>query len=59
MEDKWNVNELHSILVEEEMRLKNQGTHSTHLVTTVQAKFRIYYFTPLTRQLALCHVISR
>ncbi|KAL5580933.1 hypothetical protein UlMin_013375 [Ulmus minor] len=33
MKDKWNVNELHSMLVQEETRLKNQGTHSIHLVT--------------------------
>ncbi|KAL3624762.1 hypothetical protein CASFOL_031430 [Castilleja foliolosa] len=33
MKDKWNVNELHSMLVQEETRLKNQGTHSVHLIT--------------------------
>ncbi|KAL5573470.1 hypothetical protein UlMin_023067 [Ulmus minor] len=33
MEDKWNVNELHSMLVQEEMRLDNQRTHSIHLIT--------------------------
>ncbi|XP_022883856.1 uncharacterized protein LOC111400697 [Olea europaea var. sylvestris] len=32
LKDKWNVNELHSMLVQEETRLKNQGTHSVHLV---------------------------
>ncbi|KAL5823990.1 hypothetical protein ACOSQ4_021890 [Xanthoceras sorbifolium] len=31
MKDKWNVNELHNMLVQEEMRLKNQRTHSIHL----------------------------
>ncbi|KAL5758994.1 hypothetical protein ACOSP7_021605 [Xanthoceras sorbifolium] len=31
MKDKWNVNELHNMLVQEETRLKNQGTHSIHL----------------------------
>ncbi|KAL5739596.1 hypothetical protein ACOSQ2_028776 [Xanthoceras sorbifolium] len=31
MKDKWNVNELLSILVEEEMMLKNQGTHFINL----------------------------
>ncbi|XP_022852439.1 uncharacterized protein LOC111374052 [Olea europaea var. sylvestris] len=33
LKDKWNVNELHSMLVQEETRLKNQGTHSIHLVS--------------------------
>jgi len=28
MKDKWNVYELHSMLVQEETRLKNQGSHS-------------------------------
>jgi len=27
MKDKWNVHELHSMLVQEEARLKNQGSH--------------------------------
>ena len=30
MKDKWNVHELHSMLVQEETRLKNQGSHSVH-----------------------------
>src|SRR5262249_32484075 len=30
MKDKWNMNELHSMLVQEELRLKNKGTHSIH-----------------------------
>ncbi|KAH1203657.1 hypothetical protein GmHk_17G049837 [Glycine max] len=33
MKDKWNVHELHSMLVQEEMRLKNQGSHSVHYVS--------------------------
>ena len=37
MKYKWNVNELHSMLVLEETRLKNQGTHSIHLVTNQEA----------------------
>ncbi|XP_009596358.1 uncharacterized protein [Nicotiana tomentosiformis] len=32
MKDKWNVHELHRMLVQEETRLKNQGTHSINLV---------------------------
>jgi len=31
--DKWNVHELHSMLVQEETRLKNQGSHSVHYVS--------------------------
>ncbi|KAH6822906.1 Ribosomal protein L19e family protein [Perilla frutescens var. hirtella] len=33
MKDKWNVHELHSMLVQEETRLKNQGSHSVHYVS--------------------------
>jgi hypothetical protein len=33
MKDKWNVNELHSMLVQEETRLKNQETHYVHFVS--------------------------
>ena len=33
MKDKCNVNELHSMLVQEETRLKNRGTHSIHLIS--------------------------
>jgi len=32
MKDKWNVHELHSVLVQEETRLKNYGNHSIHYV---------------------------
>ncbi|KAJ1404363.1 hypothetical protein SESBI_26674 [Sesbania bispinosa] len=32
MKDKWNVHELHSMLVQEETRLKNQGNHSINYV---------------------------
>ncbi|XP_061347563.1 uncharacterized protein LOC133293061 [Gastrolobium bilobum] len=32
MKDKWNVHELHSMLVQEETRLKNQGAHSINYV---------------------------
>jgi len=32
MKDKWNVHELHSMLVHEKTRLKNQGSHSVHYV---------------------------
>ena len=33
MKDKWNVHELHSMLVQEETRLKNQGSYSVHYVS--------------------------
>ena len=33
IKDKWNVHELHSMLVQEEMRLKNQGSHLVHYVS--------------------------
>ncbi|XP_051118540.1 uncharacterized protein LOC127242873 [Andrographis paniculata] len=33
MKDKWNVNELYSMLVQEETWFKNQGSHSIHLIT--------------------------
>jgi hypothetical protein len=32
MKDKWNVHELHIMLVQEETRLKNQGNHSLNYV---------------------------
>ena len=38
MKDKWNVNKLHGMLVQEETRLKNQGTHSIHLISNQGAK---------------------
>ena len=33
IKDTWNVNELTSIIVQEEARLKQQGDHSVHLVS--------------------------
>ena len=33
MKDKWNVHELHNMLVQEEMMLKNQGIHSVYYVS--------------------------
>ncbi|KAH0652658.1 hypothetical protein KY289_030336 [Solanum tuberosum] len=33
MKDKWSVHELHGMLVQEEVRLKNQGTHSINFVS--------------------------
>ncbi|KAJ1415123.1 Retrovirus-related Pol polyprotein from transposon TNT 1-94 [Sesbania bispinosa] len=37
MKDKWNVHELHSMLAQEETRLKNQGNHSIHYVNNLGA----------------------
>jgi len=33
MKDKWNLHELHSMLVQEETRHKNQGSHSANYVS--------------------------
>ncbi|KAG8365233.1 hypothetical protein BUALT_Bualt18G0083000 [Buddleja alternifolia] len=33
IKDKWNVNELTGMLVQEETRLKNQNTHSVHFLS--------------------------
>ena len=32
MKDKWNVHELHNMLVQKEIRLKNLGSHSIQYV---------------------------
>ena len=37
MKDKWNVHELHSMIVQEETKLKNQGIHSINYVTNKEA----------------------
>jgi hypothetical protein len=39
--DKWNVNELTSLLVQEEARLKQQGHHSVHLVSEGAKKIEV------------------
>ena len=33
MKDKWNMHELHNMLVQKETRLKNQGIHFIHFVS--------------------------
>ena len=33
MKDKWNEHKLHSMLVQEETRLKNLRSHSVHYVS--------------------------
>ena len=42
MKDKWNVHELHSMLVQEETRLKNHGNHSVHYVNNQGAGKKAY-----------------
>ena len=41
MKDKWNVHELHSMLVQKETRLKNQGIHSIHFVSDQGARKKV------------------
>ena len=41
MKDKWNVHELHSMLVQEETRLKNQGNHSINYVNHKGARKKV------------------
>ncbi|XP_057981253.1 uncharacterized protein LOC131166693 [Malania oleifera] len=38
MKDKWNVHELHSMLVQEKTRLNNKGIHSIHYVNNQKAE---------------------
>ena len=38
IKDKWNVHELQSVLVQEETKIKNQGTHSINYVKPQGAK---------------------
>src|ERR1044072_647022 len=40
MKDKWNVHELHSMLVQEESRIKSQGNHSINYVNHQGARKR-------------------
>jgi len=42
MKDKWNVHGLHSMLVQEETRLKNHGNHSVHYVNNQGAGKKAY-----------------
>jgi len=37
MKDKWNVHELHNMLVQEETRLKNLGSHFIQYVKNQRA----------------------
>ncbi|XP_044475754.1 uncharacterized protein LOC123203468 [Mangifera indica] len=38
IKDKWNVNELTNMLIQEETRLKIQKTHSVHLISHQEAR---------------------
>ena len=42
MKDKWNMHELHNMLVQEETRLKNQGNHSIHYVNNQGAGKKVF-----------------
>ena len=42
MKDKWNMYELHSMLVQEETRLKNHENHSIHYVNNQGAGKKIF-----------------
>ncbi|XP_068474850.1 uncharacterized protein [Phaseolus vulgaris] len=42
MKDKWNMHELHSMLVQEETRLKNHGNHSIHYVNNQGAGKKVF-----------------
>jgi len=42
MRDKWNVHKLHSMLVQEETRLNNQGKHSINYVNNQGAGKKVY-----------------
>jgi len=42
MKDKWNVHELHNMLVQEETKLKNQGYHSFNYVNNQEAGKKVY-----------------
>jgi len=42
MKDKWNVHELHSMLVQEETRFKNQGNHSINYVNNQGVGKKVY-----------------
>ncbi|RVW83257.1 hypothetical protein CK203_039611 [Vitis vinifera] len=38
IKDKWNVHELHNLLIQEEVRLKKQGVHSINLMDQQEAE---------------------
>jgi len=42
MKDKWNVHELHSMLVQEETILKNHENHSIHYVNSQGTSKKVY-----------------
>jgi len=42
MKDKWNVHELHNMLVQEEARLKNQGNYSINYVYNQEVGKKLY-----------------
>jgi len=42
MKGKWNVHELHNMLVQEETKLKNQGNHCINYVYHYEARKKVY-----------------
>ena len=44
MKDKWNVHELHSMLAQEEMRLKNQRNHLVNYIRHQANQGANFYF---------------
>jgi len=42
MTDKWNVDELHTMLVQEETSLKNHENHSINYVNNQEAGKKVY-----------------
>ncbi|XP_068477318.1 uncharacterized protein [Phaseolus vulgaris] len=42
MKEKWNVHELHNMLVQEETRVKNQGNHSINYVNNQGVGKKVY-----------------
>jgi len=42
IKDKWNMHELHIMLVQEETRLKNHGNHSIHCVNNQGAGKKVF-----------------
>lgn len=41
MNDKLNMHELHSMLVQKEIRLENQGAHSSHSISNQATRKKI------------------
>ena len=42
IQDKWDVHKLHSMLLQEDTRLKNQRNHSIHYVNNHEVGKKVY-----------------